>query len=89
MVKKHLKRCYTSYFMREIAIKIMRYHYTFVCCLDECFLHRVLLAVGWFWVLYTSGCLLGATLGITDKMEARPQTPLLIPQAWTRMMKLG
>ena len=23
----------------------------------------------------------GATLGITDKMEARPQTPLLIPQA--------
>ena len=26
----------------------------------------------------------GATLGITDKMEARPQTPLLIPQAWPR-----
>ena len=26
----------------------------------------------------------GATLGITDKMEARPQTPLLIPQARTR-----
>ena len=25
--------------------------------------------------------LLGATLGITDKMEARPQPPLLISQA--------
>ena len=25
--------------------------------------------------------LLGTTLGITDKMEAKPQTPLLIPQA--------
>ena len=27
---------------------------------------------------------LGATLGITDKMEARPQPPLFVPQAWTR-----
>ena len=26
------------------------------------------------------GILSGATLGITDKMEARPQPPLLIPQ---------
>ena len=26
----------------------------------------------------------GATLGITDKMEARPQTPLLILQAQSR-----
>ena len=26
----------------------------------------------------------GATLGITDKMEAWPQPPLLIPQAWTQ-----
>ena len=26
----------------------------------------------------------GAALGITDKMEARPQPPLLVPQAWTR-----
>ena len=26
----------------------------------------------------------GATLGITDKMEARPQLPLLVPQAQTR-----
>ena len=26
----------------------------------------------------------GATLGITDQMEAQPQTPPLIPQAWTR-----
>ena len=25
----------------------------------------------------------GAALGITDKMESRPQTPLLIPQAWS------
>ena len=25
----------------------------------------------------------GAVLGITDKMEARPQLPLLVPQAWT------
>ena len=25
----------------------------------------------------------GAALGITDKMEARPQPPLLIPQAWS------
>ena len=25
--------------------------------------------------------MLGAALGITDKMEARPQPPLLIPQA--------
>ena len=25
--------------------------------------------------------MLGAALGITDKMEAQPQTPLLIPQA--------
>ena len=24
-----------------------------------------------------------AALGITDKMEARPQPPLLIPQAWS------
>ena len=29
-------------------------------------------------------CVLGATLGITEKMEARPQPPLLVPQAWTR-----
>ena len=27
---------------------------------------------------------LGATLGITDKLEARPQNPPLIPQAWPR-----
>ena len=26
--------------------------------------------------------MLGATLGITDKMEAQPQPPLLISQAW-------
>ena len=26
----------------------------------------------------------GAALGITDKMEARPQPPLFVPQAWTR-----
>ena len=26
----------------------------------------------------------GAVLGITDKMEAWPQPPLLVPQAWTR-----
>ena len=26
----------------------------------------------------------GAMLGITDKMEAWPQPPLLIPQAWTQ-----
>ena len=26
----------------------------------------------------------GAALGITDKMEAQPQPPLLIPQAWTQ-----
>ena len=38
-------------------------------------MHRVLLAVGWFWVSYTSGCLLGAMLGITDKMEARSPAP--------------
>ena len=25
-------------------------------------------------------CVLGAVLGISDKMEARPQPPLLIPQ---------
>ena len=25
----------------------------------------------------------GAVLAITDKMEARPQLPLLVPQAWT------
>ena len=25
-----------------------------------------------------------AALGITDKMEAQPQPPLLIPQAWSR-----
>ena len=28
--------------------------------------------------------MLGAVLGTTDKMEARPQPPLLIPQARTR-----
>ena len=28
--------------------------------------------------------LLGATLGITDKMEARPQLPFLVPQARTQ-----
>ena len=27
---------------------------------------------------------LGATLGITDKMEARPQLPFLVPQARTQ-----
>ena len=32
----------------------------------------------WLWDLS------GATLGITDKMEAWSQPPLLIPQAWTR-----
>ena len=31
----------------------------------------------------------GAVLGITDKMEARPQTPLLIPQARPGMKELG
>ena len=30
------------------------------------------------------GVLSGAVLGITDKMEARPQPPLLIPQARSR-----
>ena len=29
-------------------------------------------------------CVSGATLGITDKMEAQPQPPLLIPQARTQ-----
>ena len=28
--------------------------------------------------------MLGAALGITDKMEARPQLPLFVLQAWTR-----
>ena len=28
--------------------------------------------------------MLGAALGITDQMEAWPQTPPLIPQAWTQ-----
>ena len=28
-------------------------------------------------------------LGINDKMEARPQPPILIPQAWTRMKELA
>ena len=31
----------------------------------------------------------GATLGITDKMEAQPQPPPLILQAWTRDEELG
>ena len=31
----------------------------------------------------------GAALGITDKMEAQPQTPLLILQARSRMKELG
>ena len=31
----------------------------------------------------------GATLGITDKMEAQPQPPLLIPQARPGMKELG
>ena len=31
----------------------------------------------------------GAMLGITDKMEAWPQTPLLIPQARSRMKELA
>ena len=30
-----------------------------------------------------SGLLSGAALGITDKMEARPQPPLFVLQAWT------
>ena len=29
-------------------------------------------------------CVLGAVLGISDKMEARPQPPLLVLQAWTQ-----
>ena len=33
--------------------------------------------------LLQSGIILGAVLGITDKMEAGPQPPLLIPQAQT------
>ena len=33
--------------------------------------------------------MLGARLGITDKMEAWPQLPLLIPQAPTRMKGLA
>ena len=32
----------------------------------------------------SSHVLSGAVLGITDKMEARPQPPLLILQAWSR-----
>ena len=32
----------------------------------------------------TTGLLSGATLGITDKMEAWPQLPFLVPQAWTQ-----
>ena len=32
---------------------------------------------------------LGATLGITDKMEARPQTRFFIPQACPGMKELG
>ena len=31
----------------------------------------------------------GAALGITDKIEAQPQTPLLIPQARSWMKELG
>ena len=34
--------------------------------------------------LSANGHLSGATLGISDKMEARPQPPLLIPQARSR-----
>ena len=32
----------------------------------------------------TTGLLSGATLGITDKMEAWPQLPLFVPQARTQ-----
>ena len=32
----------------------------------------------------TTGLLSGATLGITDKMEAWPQTPLFVLQAQTQ-----
>ena len=35
-------------------------------------------------ILIPDCALLGAMLGITDKMEARPQPPLLIPQAQTQ-----
>ena len=34
-------------------------------------------------------CVSGAILHVTDKTEARPQSPLLIPQARTRMKELG
>ena len=33
---------------------------------------------------YAKAFVLGAALGITDKMEAQPQPPLLILQAWSR-----
>ena len=35
-------------------------------------------------MLLVASPLSGAALGITDKMEARPQPPLLISQAWPR-----
>ena len=36
------------------------------------------------WGIYNTRRLPGAALGITDKMEARPQLPLFVLQAWTR-----
>ena len=54
-----------------------------------CFLNLVLVAKSQRGTMtsltnYTHICLLGAVLGFTDKMKARPHLPLLIPQAWTR-----
>ena len=40
--------------------------------------------IDWFDLLAFQGRVSGATLGITDKMEARPQPPLLILQARSR-----
>ena len=43
----------------------------------------VSLYLRWWPPFYLSQEVLGAALGITDKMEAWPQLPLLVPQAWT------
>ena len=44
---------------------------------------------GNLWSEGTKTCELGATIGITDKMEAWPQPPLLVPQARTQDEGVG